>query len=231
MKKNYLILLLLSTIVKFSIGQTFHPPLDFRLLLSGTFGELRNNHFHAGIDIKTNETEGHPIYSIAEGYVSRIKVSTWGYGKAIYIIHPDGKTSVYAHLQKFNNKIDSIVKIEHYKKESFELNFYPNKNKIKIKKGEFIAFSGNSGSSAGAHLHFELRDTKSEHPINPLTLDFDINDDIPPTLKKLKIYTFGNTTIEDSTEDKIYNLKKKDNNYIIAEIPKIDGDFGLGIYT
>ena len=212
-------------------GQQYSAPLDIKMLLSGTFGELRGNHFHSGIDIKTDGVEGQKVYAIAEGYISRIKVSAWGYGKAIYINHPDGRTSVYAHLQKFNNKIDSLVKIEHYKKESFELNFYPNKNEIKIRKGEFIALSGNSGSSAGAHLHFEIRDTKSEHPINPLSLGFDISDDISPTLKKLKIYTFRNTTIDGFPENQIYNLKKTTSNYSIPKTPIINGDFALGIYT
>ena len=115
-------LLFLFLLINSSVfGQQYSAPLDIKMLLSGTFGELRGNHFHSGIDIKTDGVEGQKVYAIAEGYISRIKVSAWGYGKAIYINHPDGRTSVYAHLQKFNNKIDSIVKMEHYKKESFEL--------------------------------------------------------------------------------------------------------------
>ena len=228
LKRLFLLFLLINSSV---FGQQYSAPLDIKMLLSGTFGELRGNHFHAGIDIKTDGVEGQKVYAISEGYISRIKVSAWGYGKAIYINHPDGRTSVYAHLQKFNTRIDSLVKIEHYKKESFELNFYPNKNEIKIQKGEFIALSGNSGSSSGAHLHFEIRDTKSEHPINPLSLGFEISDDISPTLKKLKIYTFSNTTIDDTTEDQIYNLKKTASNYSISKTPIINGDFALGIFT
>jgi hypothetical protein len=212
-------------------GQQYSAPLDIKMLLSGTFGELRGNHFHSGIDIKTDGIEGQKVYAIAEGYVSRIKVSAWGYGKALYINHPDGRTSVYAHLQKFNGRIDSIVKVEHYKKEKFELNFYPNKNAIKIRKGEVIALSGNSGSSAGAHLHFEIRNTKTEHPINPLSFGFDIADNIAPTLKKVKIYTFENSSIDGSAKNKIYNLKKNNNTYQLDKTPTIFGDFALGIYT
>ena len=213
-------------------AQDYQAPLDFRMLLSGTFGELRGNHFHAGIDIKTEGVEGQKVYSIDDGYVSRIKVSTWGYGKAIYITHPEtGHTSVYAHLQKFNTKIDSIVEKEHYKKESFEINFYPNKNSIKIKKGEIIALSGNSGGSSGAHLHFEIRDTQTERPINPLQFGFNIADNISPTLKKLKIYSLDTTIIDGYRKSKIININKKDDKYSVDEIPIINGSFAVGIFT
>ena len=224
-----IITLLANTLVH---AQGYQAPLDFRMLLSGTFGELRGNHFHAGIDIKTEGVEGQKVYSIADGYISRIKVSTWGYGKAIYITHPKtGHTSVYAHLQRFSAKIDSIVKKEHYKKESFEINFYPNAAALTIKKGEVIALSGNSGGSAGAHLHFEIRDTKNEHPINPLQFGFKIADNIAPTLKKLKIYALDTTLIDGYRKSKIITINKKDNNYSISEIPTINGAFSVGIFT
>lgn len=214
------------------IAQEYTAPLNFRMLLSGTFGELRSNHFHAGIDIKTEGVEGQKVYAIADGYVSRIKVSTWGYGKAIYITHPTtGHTSVYAHLQKFSTKIDSIVKKEHYKKESFEINFYPKKDELIVKQGEVIALSGNSGGSAGAHLHFEIRDTKTERPINPLHFGFKVDDTTAPTLKKLKIYAFDTTLINGYNKSKIIKIKKTDNNYHIDETPTINGAFALGIFT
>lgn len=214
------------------IAQEYTAPLNFRMLLSGTFGELRSNHFHAGIDIKTEGVEGQKVYAIADGYVSRIKVSTWGYGKAIYITHPTtGHTSVYAHLQKFSTKIDSIVKKEHYKKESFEINFYPKKDELIVKQGEVIALSGNSGGSAGAHLHFEIRDTKTERPINPLHFGFKVDDTTAPTLKKLKIYAFDTTLINGYNKSKIIKIKKTDNNYSIDETPTINGAFALGIFT
>ena len=225
-----LVITLLST--SFSFAQQYQSPLDFRLLLSGTFGELRGNHFHSGIDIKTEGVEGQKVYAIADGYISRIKISTWGYGKAIYITHPEtGHTSVYAHLQSFSTKIDSIVKNEHYKKESFEINFYPNRDALKVSKGEIIALSGNSGGSDGAHLHFEIRNTKTERPINPLQFGFKVADNIAPTLKKLKIYAFDTTTINGYQKSKIYDISKKEDNYSITEIPTINGAFALGIFT
>ena len=213
-------------------AQEYQAPLDFRMLLSGTFGELRSNHFHAGIDIKTEGVEGQKVYSIEEGYISRIKVSTWGYGKVIYITHPKtGHTSVYAHLQKFSAKIDSIIKKEQYKSESFEINFYPNKNSLNVVKGEIIALSGNSGGSSGAHLHFEIRNTKTERPINPLQFGFKISDNIAPTLKKLKIYSLDTTLIDGFRKSKVININKVDNKYSIEEIPEINGAFSLGVFT
>ena len=217
---------------QYALAQDYTHPLDFNMLLSGTFGELRTNHFHAGIDIKTEGVEGQKIRAIADGYVSRIKVSTYGYGKAIYLTHPQtGHTSVYAHLQKFSNRINDLVKKEQYKKESFEIDFFPNKDAFSIKQGEIIALSGNSGSSNGAHLHFEIRDTKTEHPLNPLQFSFKIQDNIAPTLKKLKIYAFDTTTINGYNKDKVYNFKKDNNTYSLNEIPEINGGFALGIFT
>ncbi len=230
MKK--IILILQIAIITNMYSQEYSCPLNIqKCLLSGTFGELRSNHFHTGIDIKTGGVEGKEVYSIDDGYVSRIKVSAWGYGKAIYINHLNGTTSVYAHLKEFSDKIDSIVKKEHYKKESFEINLYPEKNKIPISKDEVIALSGNSGSSGGPHLHFEIRETSTSKPINPLSTGFNIEDNISPILKKLKIYTLGKSSINKSKENKIYNIKKERNIHTIDEKPLITGKFALGIYT
>ena len=213
-----------------ALAQDYCAPLDIKMYLSGTFGELRSNHFHAGVDIKTDGKEGLNVYAIEEGYVSRVKVSSWGYGKVIYINHPDGRTSVYAHLKDFNKKIDSIVSIEHYKKESFELDLYLKKNKILIRKNEVIGLSGNSGSSSGPHLHFEIRETDSQNPLNPLNC-FDIIDNISPTIKKIKLYSINKTKINGSNEDKIFNVKKKNNTYTIEENITLNGEFALGVYT
>ena len=173
--KNLHFIIIISCCIFTLNAQSIYPidffasPVDIKMSIAGTFGELRTNHFHAGIDIKTEGVEGQEVRAIADGYISRIKVSSWGYGKAIYLTHPQtGHTSVYAHLQKFSPKINELVRKEHYKQESFEINFFPNKDDLIIKQGEIIALSGNSGSSNGAHLHFEIRDTKSEKPINPL---------------------------------------------------------------
>lgn len=169
----------------------FRKPLDIKLVLSGTFAELRSGHFHSGIDIKTQGHTGLRVYAAADGYVSRIKISPFGYGKAVYIKHPNGYTSVYAHLSKLMPKLDSVVKAYQYSKESFAVDFYPKAGQIKVKKSEVIAKSGNSGGSGGPHLHFEIRD-KAQRPINPLLFGIDIADNIKPKVYALRIYQNNN---------------------------------------
>jgi len=155
--------------------------------LAGTFGELRSNHFHSGIDIKTGGREGLNIYAAADGYVSRIKIQVHGYGKAIYIDHPNGYTTVYAHLKNYNPKIDSIIREMQYKNKSYEVNYFPPKGSIKIKQGDVIANSGNTGGSMGPHLHFEIRNKKQE-PINPLLFGFkEIKDNVSPSIRNLAV--------------------------------------------
>ena len=145
----------------------FRAPLDIPIYLSGNFGELRSNHYHAGLDIKTQGVEGIKVFAVADGFVSRINVSPYGYGNALYITHANGYTSVYGHLQKYNDKIGAIVKKEQYAKENFAIQLFPPPYQIQVKKGDLVAYTGNTGGSGGPHLHFEIRDTKSEHPYNP----------------------------------------------------------------
>jgi len=166
----------------------FISPLDIPLHLSGTFGELRDDHFHSGIDIRTGEIEGLKVYAAADGFVSRIKVSSGGYGKAIYITHPNGYVSVYGHLQQFSGTIRDYVKSEQYRLESFEVDLYPPAGVIEIKQGDVIALSGDSGGSGGPHLHFEIRDAASEKPINPLLFGINVQDVTAPVINLLKVY-------------------------------------------
>lgn len=166
----------------------YHPPLKIPLILAGNFGELRPNHFHMGLDFKTQGKEGHQLHSIEDGYVSRVKVSTFGYGKVVYIDHPNGKTSVYAHCSKFVGKLDSLVRAEQYSKQLFEVEVFPKPGEISLKKGEVFALSGNTGGSTGPHLHFEIRDTKTEHAQNPLTHGINLPDTRAPEIRNVKAF-------------------------------------------
>ncbi|MAC96591.1 MAG: peptidase M23 [Flavobacteriales bacterium] len=212
----------------------FRSPLDIPLYLSGNFGELRSNHFHAGIDIKTQGVEGKKIFAVADGYVSRIKVSPYGYGKAIYVTHPNGYTSVYGHLQKYSDKIAKIVEEAQYREEKFDVQLFPAPYAIQVKKGEIIAYSGNTGGSGGPHLHFEIRDTKTEHPINPLFFGFDVKDQRKPDIYAITIYPLNDTSlINGSNLSKRYTAKGANGNYRLASPYPISlhGLFGFGIET
>lgn len=167
----------------------YHAPLGIPLILSSNFGELRPNHFHMGIDFKTNNRIGYNLYSIEEGFVSRIKVSPYGYGKVVYIDHPHGITSVYAHCSEFKGKVDSIVRVTQEREQNFAVEIFPRKGEITLEKGEIFALSGNTGSSTAPHLHFEIRDTKTEAALNPLVFGFDIADTKAPEIRGVKVYS------------------------------------------
>ncbi len=166
----------------------FRSPINEKIELSGNFGELRPNHFHTGIDIKICGVEGLPIYAAADGYVSRIGISPVGYGNVLYIAHPNGYTTVYAHLYRFANNISGYVRQVQYQTQSFEQDMMLDAEKFPVKKGDLIGFGGNSGGSHGAHLHFEIRETKTEKPVNPLLFGFDIPDSVSPVIRSVKIY-------------------------------------------
>jgi hypothetical protein len=196
----------------------FSSPTKHPIKLAGTFGELRSNHFHAGIDIKSSKgVEGDPIIAVADGFVSRIGVKPTGYGNALYIDHPNGYTSVYGHLQKFDPDIANYVKQKQYEAKKFHVDFSPPVDSFYFKKGDIIGYMGNTGSSGGAHLHFEIRDTKSEVPINPLLFGYEVADNRKPFLRGLKAY-FLDDKNEAYQSQKIAIKKQKDASY------KVRGD-------
>jgi hypothetical protein len=191
----FFILLFLLGINSFSQSRSpvypqgyFRNPLDIPIQLVANFGELRPNHFHMGLDIRTQARENLPVHAAADGYVSRIKIEKYGYGNAIYINHPNGYTTLYAHLNTFYPALAEYIKAKQYREQKWAQDFELPPGLFVVKKGEFIAYSGNTGGSAGPHLHFEIRDTKTGNNLNPLLFGFNISDRQPPVIKGLYWY-------------------------------------------
>lgn len=209
----------------------FRAPMDIPLVLSGTFGELRSNHFHSGLDIKTQQRTGVPVYAAADGVVSRIKVSHYGYGKAIYVSHPNGYTSVYAHVKEFCPEIETYIKEKQYEKEDFEIEVFPTAEELQVSKGELIAYSGNTGGSGGPHLHFELRD-KNERPMNPFLFGIDVTDTKTPQVRRVMAYPVGPGAHINGSELPVeLRLTKKSGGTYVTENIKAKGNIGFGVTT
>ena len=245
MQLNSLVTLFIFTIPILSWGQSTTKPeklpedvgyYQFPIrsgnqnFLSGTMGELRTNHFHAGIDIKTQGTEGLEVYAAADGYVSRIKVAAGGYGNALYILHPNGTTSVYAHLKGYNENIAEQVRKTQYQRKSFAVELFPEKNEIQVKKGDVIGYSGNTGSSGGPHLHFEIRDN-NQRPLNPLKYQFkEIRDNIAPEVRRIALRTMDkNSRINNQFGRFEFKLLRQGNTYSIPVPITAYGNIGVEI--
>ena len=218
------LLVLFSSIVIHSQEVDFHPPIDAPFNLSGTFGEFRSR-FHTGIDFKGGE--GINIFSIEDGYISRIEVSPSGYGKVVYITHPNGYSSVYAHLSRFSPDIEKYIKSEQYRSKSYTVKKFPKKDQIQVKRGELLGYSGNTGRSFGAHLHFEIRDTNSQDALNPLMFNYTYEDLERPIIRGLYTINENNTLIRDLPK-RIRISKTNDSTYVADNII-FNGDIGFGI--
>ncbi len=201
------------------------PPLDIPIQLSGTFGELRNNHFHAGLDIRTQGRQGLEVKSVLPGKIKRIRVSTSGYGKALYVQHFDGTTSVYAHLKKFAPKIEAYVKAKQYQKESFTLQLFPKDDELDIEQEELIGYSGNTGGSSGPHLHFEIRDSKDQSPLNPMQYPLSIQDTQRPQIQNFYIYS----SADNYQSKKEYPLNKKNDSVYTTAAIETGGAIQVGL--
>lgn len=208
----------------------FALPVDIPIILSATFAELRPNHFHSGIDIKTQGVIGKRIYSIEDGFVSRIRISPYGYGKALYITHYNGFTSVYAHMDDFADDIKNYVTEQQYKLRQSEIDLTVPKELLKVKKKQVIGFGGNSGGSFGPHLHFEIRETITEHPINPLLFNFKVSDHQKPVFHQLASYDLNKYP---EAARKIWPLKKLTNGQYttVAPVVSVSDNAGFGVET
>jgi hypothetical protein len=200
--------------------------------LAGTMGELRSSHFHAGIDIKTGGRSGLPVYATEDGYISRVRVNKGGYGYALYMNHVDGNTSVYGHLSKFHPDIAAYVLEMQYARESFEIQLYPNEDTFVFSKGDIIGYSGNTGSSTGPHLHFEIRD-KNQLIIDPLKFGFsEIKDNITPQIKKIAFVTLDSEARVNGTFGRFsFDVIKVDNTYLTIIPITLEGNIGVELYA
>ncbi len=190
----------------------FRNPLDIPIFLAGNFGECRPGHFHSGVDIKTQGKENQPVHAAADGYISRIKMDKAGFGHALYITHPNGYTTLYAHLNDFAPAIQKYLRKEQYEKRHWDVDVQLSPNQFPVKKGQQIAWSGNTGASTAPHLHFEIRNTATEHPLNPELFGLPIVDKTPPVVKELVIYTHLESFIALEKNDTAYQLARNTKN-------------------
>jgi murein DD-endopeptidase MepM/ murein hydrolase activator NlpD len=213
---------ILCCLVSFSLGLTqpqsypqkyFRNPLDVLMDLSANFGELRSNHWHMGLDIRTKQKSNLPVYAAADGYISKVRIEPFGFGRVIYISHPNGLTTLYAHLNNFYPELEQYITEKQYEMESWRVELQIPRNLLQVKKGQFIAYSGNNGASQGPHLHFEIRDSRNDKCLDPLKFGFPVKDDVPPTLVRLAMYERSISIYEQSPT--LFRLKKSGNGYII----------------
>lgn len=243
----FLALLILASVPLNPYPQNyFRSPLGIPITLAGSFAEMRANHFHSGLDIKTNGKSGYRVYATASGWISRIAVSPSGFGNALYVTHPNGFVTVYAHLDRFSEAVAGFVKSKQYERESFAIDLFPSRNQFEITQGEVIAFSGNSGSSSGPHLHFEIRNERTGWPENPLLFGFEIPDTRAPRIIRMKLYAIGDSSrirVHDTRtggwrtisggKSIVLEMTRENGSYRFERVDKIEasGQIGLGIQT
>lgn len=232
-KRSYLFLLFLFWAFCTNAQQYLFPVKPGqRTFLSGNFSEIRPNHFHSGIDVKIGGVDGEPILAISDGYISRIKVSTYGYGNVLYLMHHNGESSVYAHLRNFSPRIEEFMRKEMYFAKKNELEVFPDPEFLPIKRGEVIGFGGNTGSSGGPHLHFEIRDSL-DRAVDPFRFGFkEVVDNTPPVLYRV---AFRPLDLDSRVNGKYQRIEitpiLEAGTYVIKEPVKISGKVGLEVYA
>jgi hypothetical protein len=211
----------------------FRYPLDLPPTTAGSFGELRPAHFHSGLDFKTNQRTGYPVHAANDGYISRVRVQFGGFGRAIYITHPNGYTTVYGHLQSFSPAVAALVKAYQYSHQTFEADIIVPPKQVTVIKGEVVAISGNAGASAGPHVHFEIRDTKTEETINPQLFGLTIPDRVPPSITSIGIYHLDGKPFSEKTPREFLQVTGAigAGNYHLTkpQLLHLNGNIGFGI--
>lgn len=212
----------------------FRNPLNIVMDASGTFGELRSTHFHAGDDYRTQQRIGLPLHAAAEGFVSRVRVQIGGGGNSVYIDHPNGFSTVYLHMDSFSDALTNIVRAEQYKQKRFDVDITLNPDQIKLQKGQLIGNAGNTGASGGPHLHFEIRDTKTQHPLNPQLFGLRFTDKFHPTINSIMLYDLNDELFNERTPRRSLAVKAiQSGKYTLTQTTplQVNGKFGLGIST
>ncbi|MBS1620879.1 MAG: M23 family metallopeptidase [Bacteroidetes bacterium] len=231
MRNCYILVLLVfsnSTLFAQSVSNYpkyyFRNPLGIPMELTANMGELRSNHWHMGLDLRTQQKENLPVYAAAAGYISKVRIEPFGYGRSIFINHPNGLTTVYGHLNDFFPALEKYVTEQQYKNQVWAIELDFSKTQFPVFKSQLIAYSGNTGSSQGPHLHFEIRDTKTSRCLNPLLFGFPVKDDVPPEIIRLGLYNRSISLYRQSPQ--IFSLKKRDgNNYVLNGVPVIQTGF------
>ena len=224
--------LLIQSFLAIRSQDIFVPPLKIPVSLSANFGELRSDHYHSGIDIKTQGVIGKEVVACADGFVYLILVSPVGFGKAIFVRHPMGYSTVYGHLDRYSDEIEEYVKNLQYQNKSFSVTIYPPSTRFRVKQGQIIGYSGNTGGSSGPHLHFEVRRSDGEKPLNPLLFDFGIQDNLKPMIERLAVFpASAGTIINNRTEKIILSVTGGGGSYYLPEnrVINISGVAGFGI--
>jgi murein DD-endopeptidase MepM/ murein hydrolase activator NlpD len=244
MIKKYFVALVLLTASYFNVSaqiiqsrqypqRYFRYPLDLPPSTAGSFGELRANHFHSGLDFKTNNRTGYPVHAVFDGYVSRLRVQFGGFGNAIYITHPNGYTSVYGHIERYSDAMTKLIRAAQYQQQSFEVDIKLDPTQIPVCKDEVIALSGNAGASEGPHVHFELRDTQTEETINAQLFGLTIPDRVPPNIDAIGIYHLDGYPFSEKTPRQFLAVSGANGHYHLTkpQVINIDGETGFGITT
>jgi murein DD-endopeptidase MepM/ murein hydrolase activator NlpD len=216
-----------------SIRGRYISPMDLPIELSGNFMEPRNDHFHSGLDMRTMGREGIPVRAVAEGWVSRIKISPYGYGKAVYIDHPDGHTTVYGHLQRLTGEVGKACLDQQYRQKDFSIDWTPEKGALPLKRGEVFALSGNTGGSGGPHLHFEVRNTGNQHALDPEVLGFSVADHVPPEIHGIRLYALTDSSrIAPYPDQEVgYAAQGGSGKYTLKSLPRAFGTVGIAVNT
>jgi murein DD-endopeptidase MepM/ murein hydrolase activator NlpD len=209
----------------------FRYPLDLPPTTAGSFGELRSNHFHSGLDFKTNQRTGYPVHAANDGYISRLRIQFGGFGRAVYITHPNGYTTVYGHLERLAPELAKIVRDYQYEHQTWEADIVLPPLQQHVCKGDVFAWSGNAGASAGPHCHFEIRDTKTEETINPQLFGLTIPDRVPPTVTAMYVYHLNGQPFSEKTPKEYYQVAGTGTNYHLVKpaVINLSGEIGFGI--